>query len=88
MTGGPVRMGVPDSRPLADMTFVVQKGEETVASFTTDAEGKFSVSLPAGHYRVMRKDWKTRVGFFGPFEVDVEAGKMKQVQWKCDTGMQ
>lgn len=28
------------------------------------------------------------VGHYGPFEVDVTAGQMKKVQWKCDTGMQ
>ncbi len=86
--GGPVRQGVSNSRPLGDMTFVVKQGDETATSFTTDAQGRFSVSLPPGHYRVVRKDWNSRVGFYGPFEVDVPQGKMKTVEWKCDTGMQ
>ena len=88
ISGGPVRQGVPDSRPLANTTFVVQKGEQTVAFFTTDEQGRFRISLPAGHYRISKKDWKSRVGYFGPFEVDVAAGQMKKVQWNCDTGMQ
>ncbi len=33
---GPTREGVPDSKPLGKMTFVVQKGNESVASFETD----------------------------------------------------
>ena len=88
ISGGPVRQGVPDSRPLADTAFVVQKENQTVATFTTDAQGRFRISLPPGHYRLSKKDWKSRVGYFGPFEVDVAAGQMKKVQWNCDTGMQ
>lgn len=83
-----MRQGIPDSRPLADMTFEVNKEDRTVASFTTDEQGHFRVLLPPGHYRISRKDWKSRVGFYGPFEVDIVAGEMKKVEWKCDTGMQ
>ena len=80
--------GVPDSRPLTDVVFDVTKGDLTVASFKTNNEGRFKVSLPPGHYRVLRKGWKSRVGFFGPFEVEILAGQIKQVQWNCETGMQ
>ena len=59
-----------------------------VASFTTDDQGRFRISLPPGRYRISKKDWKSRVGFYGPFEVDVAAGQVKKVQWNCDTGMQ
>jgi hypothetical protein len=83
-----VRKGVPDSKPLANTTFVVKKDDLAIASFTTDEQGRFRISLPAGHYRVSKKDWKSRVGFYGPFEVDVTAGQMKRVQWNCETGMQ
>ena len=88
ISGGPVREGVPDSRPLANTTFDVKKGDQTVASFTTDDQGRFRISLPPGHYSISKKDWKVRVGFFGPFEVDITAGQIKKVQWNCDTGMQ
>jgi hypothetical protein len=88
ISGGPVRQGVPDSKPLANTTFVVKKGDLTVSSFTTDDQGRFQISLPSGHYSISRKDWKSRVGFYGPFEVDIVAGQMKKVQWNCDTGMQ
>jgi hypothetical protein len=88
MQGGPVRQGVPDSKPLANTIFVVNKGNDTVASFTTDDQGRFRISLPPGHYSISKKDWKVRVGYYGPFEVDVTAGQMKKVQWDCDTGMQ
>ena len=83
-----MRQGVPDSKPLANTIFVVKKGNDAVASFTTDPQGQFRISLPPGHYSVSKKDWKSRVGFFGPFDVDVAAGQVKTVQWNCDTGMQ
>src|SRR6266853_6587530 len=50
---GPIRPGIPSSKPLANATFVVEneKGAE-VASFTTDDQGRFRTSLPPGHYTV------------------------------------
>ena len=88
ISGGPVKQGVPDSKPLANTTFDVKKGDLTVASFTTDDQGRFRISLPPGHYSISKKDWKSRVGFYGPFKVDIAAGQIKKVQWNCDTGMQ
>ena len=83
-----MKQGVPDSKPLGNTTFVVKKADLTVASFTTDDQGRFRISLPSGHYSILKKDWKSRVGFYGPFEVDIAAGQIKKVQWNCDTGMQ
>lgn len=87
--GGPERVGVPNSRPLANVEFMVTKdGGAQVASFTTDAEGKFRVSLGAGHYSVARKDAPAkRIGRCGPFDVDVVAGQIAKVDWMCDSGM-
>ena len=85
--GGPSRQGVPDSRPLANIEFLVTKENSTVTSFQTDAEGRFHVSLLPGHYTISRKDWTAQLGNYGPFEVDVAAGQMKRVQWDCDTGI-
>ena len=88
ISGGPVKQGVPDSKPLANTTFVVKKGDLTITSFTTDDQGRFRISLPSGHYTVSNKDWNSRVGFYGPFPIDITAGQIKKVQWNCDTGMQ
>jgi Carboxypeptidase regulatory-like domain len=84
---GPVREGVPSSGPLTNAAFTVQNETSTVTSFTTDAEGRFRVSLPPGHYTVSRKDSQLGIGHFGPFEVDVAVGKMTSVEWRCDSGM-
>ena len=85
--GGPTRQGVPDSRPLPNTEFVVVKENSTVASFKTDDEGRFRISLPPGHYTISRKNWNAGIGSYGPFEVDIIAGQIKKVQWDCDTGL-
>ena len=85
--GGPTRQGVPDSKPLPKTAFTVKQGDRTVASFETDEQGRFRVSLPPGHYTIAKKDWQGGLGSFVPFEVDVTQGQMKSVQWTCDTGI-
>jgi hypothetical protein len=85
--GGPVRVGVPNSAPLVNAAFVIQNERGTIASFTTDAEGKFRVSLAPGHYTVSTQQPAKRIGRFGPFQLDVVAGKMTRVEWVCDSGM-
>jgi hypothetical protein len=85
--GGPARVGVPNSRPLANTDFVVQNDKGTVTSFTTDAQGQFRVSLAPGHYTVSLKERRGAIGRYGPFDVDVVAGQMTKVAWQCDTGM-
>ena len=79
--------GVPDSKPLANAEFVVTKENSTVASFQTDDQGRFQISLPPGHYTISRKDWSGSIGSYGPFEVDIAAGQRKRVEWSCDTGI-
>lgn len=85
--GGPTREGVSDSAPLANTTFVVKNGHETVASFATDSDGRFRVSLTPGHYLVARKNGNSAVGHCGPFEVDVAPEQTQRVKWRCDTGL-
>jgi hypothetical protein len=84
---GPITADAPASQPLANTTFVVEKNNGEVTSFTTDEQGRFRVSLPPGHYKVLLKGRKTTIGHFGPFEVDVAPGKMTNVQWECDSGI-
>ena len=86
--GGPIRADTPSSKPLANATFVVENenGAE-VASFTTDDQGRFRVPLTSGHYTVSKEGKKHGIGHYGPFDVDVVAGRMTNVQWECDTGI-
>jgi hypothetical protein len=84
---GPVPIGAPSSQPLANATFAVENDTGAVASFTTDGQGRFRAPLAPGHYKVSLKGKTTGVGRFGPFEVDVVAGKMTKVEWRCDSGI-
>jgi len=82
---GPTRPGDLPA-PVANIVFVIKKGEETVSTFKTDAAGHFHVVLPPGQYVVSREDPGARIGHWR-FEVMVEAGKMTAVQWTGDSGM-
>lgn len=84
---GPVREDASSSAPLANIPFVVQTEKGIVTSFTTDAQGRFQVSLEPGHYTIAMKEKKRGIGGYGPFDVDVVAGKMTKVEWRCDSRM-
>ena len=84
---GPTRRDISDSAPLAKTTFAVESKDGVVASFTTDEQGGFRLSLKPGHYTVALKERKGEIGRFGPWDVEVVAGKMTKVEWHCDSGM-
>jgi len=83
---GPVREGVPSSAPLANAAFTVANEKGTVTSFTTDAQGRFRISLAPSRYQVSQNG-KTGIRRCGPVEVDIVVGKMTTVEWQCDSGM-
>ena len=83
---GPVRVDAPVS-PLANTAFTVESQKGEITSFTTDDQGRFRMPLGPGHYKVSLKGKTGGVGRFGPFEVDVIAGQMTKVQWRCDSGI-
>ena len=85
--GGPVRVGEQGSKPLANVPFVVTNEKGPVAEFTTDDQGHFKIMLAAGHYSVARKGGQGKIGRYGPFDVDVVAGQMTKLEWRCDSGM-
>jgi hypothetical protein len=84
---GPVRADVPSSGPLANTAFVVESQKGEVTTFTTDGQGRFRTPLSPGHYKVSLKGRTSSIGRYGPFEVDVVAGQMTNVQWQCDSGI-
>lgn len=83
---GPIRKDVPSESPAGNVTFVVKQGDANVASLTTDAEGRFRITLPPGHYIVTREDPGAKIGHWR-FEADVKAGEMTSVRWTGDSGM-
>jgi hypothetical protein len=84
---GPIRKDEgPSVAPVGNAQFVVKAGDATVATFTTDGEGRFQVALPPGHYVVLRESAAPRIGRWR-FEADVVAGQMTKVNWTADSGM-
>ena len=84
--GGPIREGTPNTAPAGNLQFVVKNADARVASFTTDAEGRFRVSLPPGHYTILREDPGSRIGHWR-FEAEVKSGEITKVEWVGDSGM-
>lgn len=85
---GPVRAGS-ESRsaaPLSSATFTVTGDRGLVTKFTTDTKGRFKVLLKPGHYVVQLTENRFPKPC-GPFEVNIEAGKLTDVEWRCDSGM-
>ena len=85
---GPIRAGsdVPNAAPLPNAVFSVGNEKGVVTSFTTDSEGRFRLSLKPGHYVIVLAEHRFPRPC-GPFEIDVESGKITKVEWRCDTGM-
>jgi hypothetical protein len=85
---GPAKKGseFPNMAPLPNATFRITSGERVATTFTTDTAGRFRVFLEPGHYSVALAENRFPKPC-GPFDVDVEAGKMTQVEWRCDSGM-
>jgi hypothetical protein len=65
---------------------VVKAGDATVATFTTDAEGRFRVALPPGEYVVEPEGGVPRIGQWR-FKTDVVADQVTKVNWTADSGM-
>lgn len=83
---GPLHNGEEAKAPVANMEFIVFQNDKKLASFTTDAQGHFHITLPPGHYVVKRQDAGSTVGRWS-FEADVVAGEIAKVNWTADSGM-
>ena len=84
--GGPARQGVPNSVPFAGAPITIAKDGHTIATVTTDAEGRLRLPLAPGRYTLAVKG-KAGFGRCGPFDVDVVAGEFQTRQWQCDSGL-
>ena len=83
---GPITKDGPSVAPAGNVQFLVKAGDATVATFTTNEEGRFQVALPPGHYVVLRESAGTGIGRWR-FEADVVAGQVTKVNWTADSGM-
>jgi len=85
---GPLRKGSESANaaPLPNATFRIRSDQGIATTFTTDSQGRFRVSLKPGHYSVSLAENRFPKPC-GPFEIDIEQGKMTEVEWRCDSGM-
>ena len=84
---GPIRKDEgPSVAPVRNAQFAIKAGDAPVKTFTTDNEGRFQVTLPPGHYVIVREGAPPRIGRWR-FETDVAAGQMTKVNWTADSGM-
>ncbi len=83
---GPIRKDQPDAAPAPNVTFAVMRDNARITSLTTDSEGRFRLSLPPGHYTVLRDDPGAKIGHWR-FEADVKPGEVTTVRWTADSGM-
>jgi hypothetical protein len=85
---GPLRAEseLPNAVPLPNAAFTVANDKGTLTTFTTDADGRFRISLPPGRYVVSLAEHRFPRPC-GPFDIEVVLGKMTSVEWHCDTGM-
>jgi len=85
---GPIKRGSesPTAAPLPNATFAVTSDSGAVTRFTTDTTGRFKILLEPGHYFVVLAENRFPKPC-GPFEINVEKGKMTDVEWRCDSGM-
>lgn len=72
--------------PVRHTQFVVKAADAVIATFTTDAEGRFRVPLPAGRYVIMPPGRPPPIGRWR-FEAEVATGRMTTVSWIADNGM-
>lgn len=84
---GPIRKDEERSvAPVSNAHFAIKAGDVTIKTFTTDGEGRFQVTLPPGHYVIVRAGAAAGIGRWR-FEADVVAGQMTKVNWTADSGM-
>jgi Carboxypeptidase regulatory-like domain len=79
------RPGMPSSAPAAGVNVIVISSEgKEVSSAVTDSEGKYSISLPPGAYRVhITPSSLGRPG--APVEVSITRGKGTTLDLRIDT---
>jgi hypothetical protein len=85
--GGPSRQGVNESAPMANTPFIVEGTAGTVATFTTDEQGKFHVPLPPGRYSIRIKTPAMKGRGCGLVDIQVTSDGFKKITLNCDSGM-
>lgn len=84
---GPQRVGEPDAVPYRGAMVQLRDVQgSVVAHATTDAQGHFTVAVPAGTYEI-RVDVQATLPRCEAVEATVRANEIARVEIVCDSGM-
>jgi hypothetical protein len=85
---GPQRIGESGSAPMHGATVqVLDASRHVVARVVTDADGRFSVALPAGDYSLEVDVGNAALPRCGAAQVTVRDGHVEDAELECDSGM-
>lgn len=85
---GPQRIGESGSAPMQGASILVLDAQRSVvAHATTDADGRFYVTVAPGEYSVEVDVGKARLPRCGTVQTSVKDGEIAKVELECDSGM-
>jgi FlaG/FlaF family flagellin (archaellin) len=85
---GPQRVGESGRKPMAGITVQVRDKDSRVAArVVTDADGRFSASVPAGEYWLEVDVGAAALPRCGAAQAVVQDGQVADVELECDSGM-
>lgn len=85
---GPQRIDESGSAPMQGASILILGAQRSVvAHATTDADGRFSVTVAPGEYSVEVDVGKARLPRCGTVPASVKDGEIAKVELECDSGM-
>jgi hypothetical protein len=85
---GPQRSDESGSAPMQGASILVLDAQRSVvAHATTDADGRFYVTVTPGEYSVEVDVGKARLPRCGTVQTSVKDGEIAKVELECDSGM-
>lgn len=85
--GGPVRPGQDCTAPYQAVISILNARGDVLTQVASDAQGRFSVPLPAGVYTLRPERPTAGIANAGEVSVTVEAGRVTQVEIEYDSGL-
>ena len=87
INGGPELPGVLNQAPWGDTSFTIRRGDKVIATFSTDAKGRFRVPLAPAKYTLLPTEPHSALPETEPLELEVPPGKFLKLGVKFDTGI-
>lgn len=85
---GPQRAGKPNTAPYRGAAVALRNAQgSVVARAVADAQGRFTIAVPAGIYQVQVDVQQAAFPRCEPVEITVPVNRMARVEMVCDSGM-